>query len=65
MSESIPTHSYDLIDELDKRYPEVDYQAGMGHEAFLLRQGARQLVRSLKLRRDREIEENNHVHGRP
>lgn len=60
MSESIPLHAYDLIDELAQRYPEEVYDPKVDREEFLLRQGARRLVLSLIRRRQAESE-NPHV----
>jgi hypothetical protein len=62
MSESIPLHAYDLIDELDERYPEVIYDPKMDREEFMLRSGERRLVLSLKRRRQLE-EESKHVYS--
>ncbi|WP_036142822.1 hypothetical protein [Luteibacter sp. 9135] len=62
MSESIPLHAYDLIDELAERYPEVIYDPRMDREEFLLRQGERRLVLSL-IRRRQLDDETQHVHG--
>jgi len=57
----IPPHAYDLIDRLDEVYPEVLYTPGEDAEAFLLKQGERRLVNTLKALRARELMEQHHV----
>ena len=57
MPESIPLHAYDLIDELDQRYPEVVYDPTMDHNEFLMRSGERRLVLALLRKRQRERED--------
>ena len=59
MSENIPLHAYDLIDELDARYPEVIYDPKGDHNEFLLRSGERRLVLSLLRKRQLEQEEQH------
>lgn len=60
MSDNIPLHAYDLIDELDARYPEVIYDPKVDRDEFLMRSGERRLV--LALKRKRQIErEDQHV----
>lgn len=58
-SEVIPLHAYDLIDELNARYPEVIYEPEQSHEEFLMRSGERRLVRALLLRKQREQEDSD------
>ena len=57
MSDNIPLHAYDLIDELNARYPEVIYDSKLDRDEFLMRSGERRLVLSLKLKRQREQED--------
>jgi hypothetical protein len=59
MPENIPLHAYDLIDELDARYPEVIYDPKGDHNEFLLRSGERRLVLSLLRKRQLEQEEQH------
>ena len=57
MSDTIPLHASALIDELDARYPEVIYDSKLDRDEFLMRSGERRLVLSLKLKRQREQED--------
>lgn len=57
MPHTIPLHAYDLIDELDARYPEVIYDTSVDREEFLIRTGERRLVLSLLRKRQREQED--------
>lgn len=59
MTESIPLHAYDLIDDLDTRYPEVIYDPAGDHNEFLMRSGERRLVLALKRKRQLEQEEQH------
>lgn len=61
MEASIPLHAYDLITELDRRYPEVIYDPKTSHEEFLLKSGERRLVLALMRKRDREDQEKRDV----
>lgn len=61
MEASIPLHAYDLITELDRRYPEVIYDSKTSHEEFLLKTGERRLVLALMRKRDREDQEKRGV----
>lgn len=55
--DNIPLHAYDLIESLDRMYPEVIYDPEMPREEFLLRSGERRLVLQLIRRMNREKEE--------
>lgn len=57
MSDNIPLHAYDLIDELNTRYPEVIYDPAMDRDEFLMRSGERRLVLALLRKRQREQED--------
>ena len=57
MSDTIPLHAYDLIDELDARYPEVIYDSKLDRDEFLMRSGERRLVLSLMRKRQLEQED--------
>jgi hypothetical protein len=61
MSDTIPLHAYDLIDELNARYPEVIFDSKLDRDEFLMRSGERRLV--LFLLRKRQLEkEDQHVY---
>jgi hypothetical protein len=60
MSDTIPLHAYDLIDDLAARYPEVIYDPKMDRDEFLMRSGERRLVLSLLRKRQYE-KEDQHV----
>lgn len=55
----LKAHSYDLIDELDKQYPEVIYSHTVDREEFLMRSGERRLVLMLKRMREYELDQSN------
>ena len=57
MSDTIPLHAYDLIDELNARYPEVIYDSKLDRDEFLMRSGERRLVLSLMRKRQLEQED--------
>lgn len=61
--ESIPLHSYDLIDELDRLYPERVFDAAANREEFLMQQGERRLVLHLKRVREMELEDQRSPAG--
>ena len=58
--DTIPLHAYDLIDQLDSRYPEVIFDPSESREEFLLKSGERRLVLALLRKRQRE-QEDSHV----
>ncbi|WP_266156770.1 hypothetical protein [Dyella silvatica] len=58
-SEAIPLHAYDLIDQLNRSYPEVVYDAKENHDEFLMRSGERRLVLTLRRKMAREQEEQH------
>lgn len=62
MTETIPLHAYDLIKELDQRFPEVIYEPRMDRDEFMLRSGERRLVLFLKRWRQTE-QDSEHVHS--
>lgn len=53
----IPLHSYELIDELDRLFPEAIYDPEQSREEFLLKQGERRLILRLKAIRSVELSE--------
>jgi hypothetical protein len=55
--EKIPLTAYELIEDLDRLYPEVVYDASEKHDEFLLRSGERRLVLALRRRMEVEIDE--------
>ena len=57
MSDNIPLHAYDLIDELNARYHEVIYDSKLDRDEFLMRSGERRLVLSLMRKRQLEQED--------
>lgn len=60
----IPLHSYDLIADLNKHYPEVIYDPREKHEEFLMKSGERRLVKLLLQKQIQDSEDNNNVHGK-
>lgn len=55
--EKIPLTAYELIEELDRLYPEVVYDPRDKHDEFLLKSGERRLVLALRRRMEVEIDE--------
>jgi hypothetical protein len=54
--EKIPLTAYELIEELDRTYPEVVYDPGQKHDEFLMQSGERRLVIALRRRMEIEME---------
>lgn len=59
ISDHIPLHAYDLIEQLASAYPEVIYDPTEDRDEFLMKSGERRLVLRLLRKREREQEEQN------
>ena len=55
--QNLPLTAHELIEELDRLFPEVVYSSDEKHDEFLLKTGERRLVRYLKQLMANEVED--------